>query len=148
MTLSDKINADLKTAMKAKDQASLRAIRAIKAAILLMKTENGRDSISQDEEIKMLQKLCKQRKDSIEVYQKQGRTDLANEEKEELDVISTYLPEQLSEDEIAKVVQQIIGDVDASSLADLKKVMPVAMKQLAGKADGKTISSVVKSLLS
>ncbi|MBT3301954.1 MAG: GatB/YqeY domain-containing protein [Bacteroidetes bacterium] len=148
MTLSDTINTDLKEAMKAKDQAGLRAIRAIKSAILLLKTQGTGDEISEKDEIQLLQRLVKQRKESIEVYKKQNREDLVQEESDELEVITKYLPKQISLKEIEDIVKVIISETGASSMADLKKVMPLAMGKLAGRADGKTISEVVKKLLS
>jgi uncharacterized protein len=147
MALFDKINDDLKSAMLSKDQGALRAVRAIKAALLLMKTESGDKEISPEEEIKMIQKLIKQRKESIEVYQKQNRPDLAQLENEELVVIEKYLPQQLSLEEVKKEVLDVIKEIGAGSIADLGKVMPVAMKKLAGKSDGKTISEIVKQML-
>lgn len=148
MALEEKINVDLKTAMKAKDAISLRGIRAIKAAILLAKTDGSGKELSEEGEIKLLQKLIKQRKDSLEIYEKQNRADLALTEKEEIAVIEKYLPEQLSPEELNLVLQKIIQEVGASTLKDLGKVMGVATKELAGKADGKTISSLLKNLLS
>ena len=148
MALEEKINVDLKTAMKAKDAISLRGIRAIKAAILLAKTDGSGKELSEEGEIKLLQKLIKQRKDSLEIYEKQNRADLALTEKEEIAVIEKYLPERLSPEELNLVLQKIIQEVGASTLKDLGKVMGVATKELAGKADGKTISSLLKNLLS
>lgn len=147
MNLFDRINEDLKDAMRAKDQGRLRAVRAIKAALLLMKTETADKEISEADEIKLLQRLVKQRKDSIEVFQKQDRDDLVAEEKEELIFIETYLPQQLSLDEVRSILTEIINEVGAQSMSDMGKVMPVAMQRLAGKSDGKTISEVIKSIL-
>lgn len=147
MTLEERIKPDLVAAMKAKDQASLRGIRAIKAAILLAKTDGSGNAITPESEIKMLQKLIKQRKDSLEIYEQQGREDLAVTEREEIEVIEKYLPEQISEEELEKVVKGIIDQTGASSMKDMGKVMGMANKQLAGRADGKTISGVVKQLL-
>lgn len=148
MTLEEKIKPDLIAAMKAKDQASLRGIRAIKAAILLAKTDGSGNEITSELEIKMLQKLIKQRKDSLEIYEKQGREDLAVTEREEIAVIEKYLPEQISAEELEGVIKTIIGQTGAASMKDMGKVMGMASKQLAGKADGKTISGIVKQLLS
>ncbi|MEL6986670.1 MAG: GatB/YqeY domain-containing protein [Bacteroidota bacterium] len=148
MSLEVKIMQDLKTAMKEKDQAALRGIRAIKSAILIMKTDGSGAEITEEKEIKMLQKLIKQRKDSLEIYEKQNRADLAQTEKEEIEVITKYLPAQMSEEEIKSVVQKIIEQTGAASMKDMGKVMGVASGQLAGKADGKTIASIVKGLLS
>src|SRR5687767_4885847 len=148
MGLEQKIMADLKTAMLAKDEASLRSLRAIKAAILLAKTSEGAGGeLKEEDEIKLLQKLVKQRKDSLEIFQQQNRTDLAQKEEEEIAVIERFLPKQLSHDEIKAEVSRIISETGASSPADMGKVMGAATKQLAGKADGKTISVIVEELL-
>lgn len=139
---------ELKTAMLAKDEAALRSLRAIKAAILLAKTaEGGNGELKEDDEIRLLQKLVKQRRDSLEIFQQQNRTDLAKKEEEEIAVIEKFLPKQLSADEIKAALSAIIATTGASSPADMGKVMGVATKQLAGKADGKTISALVKELL-
>lgn len=149
MSLEQKIMAELKTAMLAKDEKSLRSLRAIKAAILLAKTSEGASGdLKEDDEIKLLQKLVKQRKDSLEIFQQQNRTDLAKKEQEEIEVIEKFLPKQLSADEIKAELSAIISEVGASTPADMGKVMGAATKRLAGKADGKTISAVVKELLS
>lgn len=149
MSLEQKIMEQLKEAMKAKNEAALRSLRAIKAAILLAKTaEAGSDALSADEEMKLLQKLVKQRKDALEIYQQQQRTDLAQKEQEEIDIIEKFLPEQLSEAALTEAVAAIIAATGASSPADMGKVMGVATRELAGKADGKAISAVVKQLLS
>ncbi len=148
MALEQTIMTDLKAAMIAKDEAALRSLRAIKAAILLTKTaEGGNGEISEEEEIKLLQKLVKQRKDSLEIFQQQHREDLAKKEEEEIAVISKFLPKQMSQEEIRAEVQAIINATGAAGPGDLGKVMGVASKQLAGKADGKTISAMVKELL-
>jgi uncharacterized protein YqeY len=148
MGLEQKIMTDLKAAMIAKDEAALRSLRAIKAAILIAKTaEGGNGEISSEEEVKILQKLVKQRKDSLEIFQQQHRDDLAKKEEEEIAVISKFLPVQMSQEEIRAEVQGIINATGAAGPGDMGKVMGVASKQLAGKADGKTISSVVKELL-
>ena len=149
MSLEQKIMSDLKTAMLAKDEKALRSLRAIKAAILLAKTSEGAGGeLKEDDEIKLLQKLVKQRKDSLEIFQQQNRTDLAQIEQEEIEIIEKFLPKQLSADELKSEVTAIISDVGASSPADMGKVMGAATKKLAGKADGKTISALVKELLS
>ncbi|HYC39799.1 MAG TPA: GatB/YqeY domain-containing protein [Chitinophagaceae bacterium] len=148
MNLEQKIAGDLKTAMLAKDEKSLRALRAIKAAILLAKTAEGAGGqLNEEDEIRLLQKLVKQRRDSLEIYRQQNRPDLAQKEEEEIAVIEKFLPQQLSPDELKNALRKIIADTGASSPADMGKVMGVATKQLAGKADGKTISAVVKELL-
>jgi hypothetical protein len=149
MSLEQKIMGDLKTAMLAKDEKALRSLRAIKAAILLAKTSEGAGGeLKEDDEIKLLQKLVKQRKDSLEIFQQQNRTDLAQKEQEEIEIIEKFLPKQLSADELKSEVAAIIIEVGASSPADIGKVMGAATKKLAGKADGKTISALVKELLS
>ena len=147
MTLEEKINQDLKAAMKAKDQVALRGIRAIKSAILLAKTDGSGQGLDEGKEIKLLQKLVKQRKDSLDIYEKQNREDLAQTEREEIDVIEKYLPEQMDPAALEEVIKTIIAQTGASSMKDMGKVMGMASKQLAGKADGKTISQVVKQLL-
>ncbi|TXH21037.1 MAG: GatB/YqeY domain-containing protein [Chitinophagaceae bacterium] len=148
MSLELTINADIKTAMLAKDEVALRSLRAVKAAILLAKTAEGaKAELSEDDEMKILQKLAKQRKDSITIFEEQNRADLASKEKEELAVIEKYLPAQLSAEELKTIVAGIIAQVGATSPSDLGKVMGVASKQLAGKADGKAISAMVKELL-
>lgn len=140
---------ELKTAMLAKDEKALRSLRAIKAAILLAKTSEGAaGELKEDDEIKLLQKLVKQRKDSLEIFDQQNRTDLAQKEREEIEVIEKFLPKQLSPEALRSEITSIITDLGASSLADMGKVMGAATKKLAGKADGKTISSLVKELLS
>jgi len=149
MSLTDQINNDLKEAMKAKDTLKLTALRAIKSQLLLAATEKGADGSSSDEAgIKMLQKLVKQRKESAELYLGQGRNDLSDPELAEAAIIEKYLPKQLSEDELKPIIQAIIAKVGASGPQDMGKVMGAASQELAGKADGKTISMVVKSLLS
>jgi len=148
MSLEEKTMAQMKDAMKSKDEATLRGLRAIKAAIILAKTAEGAGGkLSEADEVKLLQKLVKQRKDSLEIYQKQDRKDLAQKELEEIEVIEQFLPKQLSGDELKKIIAEIIQQTGASSPADMGKVMGVANKQLAGKADGKSISIVVKELL-
>ena len=149
MSLEHKIMGELKTAMLAKDEKALRSLRAIKAAILLAKTSEGAGGeLKEDDEIKLLQKLVKQRKDSLEIFQQQNRTDLAQKEQEEIEVIEKFLPKQLSADELRAELSAVINEVGASSPADMGKVMGAATKKLAGKADGKTISALVKELLS
>jgi uncharacterized protein len=148
MSLEANIMAEMKEAMKAKDEATLRGLRAIKAEIIKAKTEPGAGgTIDEATEQKFLQKMMKQRRDSLEIFEKQGRTDLAIKEKEEMAVIEKFLPKQLSEDAIKDAVSKIIANLGASTAADMGKVMGVASKELAGKADGKAISSIVKQLL-
>ena len=149
MSLEQKIMADLKTAMLAKDEVALRSLRAVKAAILLAKTSEGAGGeLKEEDEAKLLQKLVKSRKDSLEIFQQQNRPDLAKKEEEEIAVIEKFLPKQLSAEEIKTELTKIIAATGASSPADMGKVMGAATKQLAGKADGKTISALVKELLS
>lgn len=148
MSLELNINAAIKTAMLAKNEADLRALRAIKAAILIVKTsEGGGAELTEADESKLLQKLAKQRKDSLEIFRQQNREDLAKKEEEELAVIEKYLPKQMDESELKEAIAAIIASTGASSPADMGKVMGVASKQLAGKADGKAISALVKELL-
>ncbi len=149
MSLETQINQDIKAAMIAKDNARLRGLRAIKAAILLTKTEKGgADEMSEETEIKVLQKLVKQRKESAEIYQQQNREDLYQIEVEEQEVIESYLPKQLDRAAIEEVIKGIIAETGAASIKDMGKVMGLANQKLAGQADGRTISEVVKSLLS
>lgn len=148
MSLEITINDHLKKAMLAKDEKGLRALRAIKAAILLAKTAEGAgDAMTADAEIKLLQKLVKQRKDSIEIFEQQNRADLAIKEKEEVEVIEQFLPKQMSAEEIKAAVAEIIKQTGVANISGLGQVMGIASKQLAGKADGKTISTIVKELL-
>ncbi len=149
MSLVDTINSDIKDAMKAKNSDLLQGLRAIKSALLLAQTEKGSGGqVSEDTEIKILQRLVKQRKESLSIYQEQGRDDLASQESKEIDVIEQYLPKQLDESELEKVVQEIIQTMGASSMQDMGKVMGMANQKLAGKADGKRIADTVKRLLS
>lgn len=148
MALEQTINDQLKSAMLAKDEKRVRGLRAIKAAIIVAKTAEGAGGqVSPEEEIKMLQKLVKQRKDSLDIFKQQNREDLAQKEQEEIEVIEAFLPKQMSETELKEVLTKIIADTGASSPADMGKVMGVASKQLAGKAEGKAISTMVKTLL-
>ncbi len=146
--LIETIDQDIKKAMLAKDEAKLRGLRAIKSALLLARTEKGAsENISEETELKVLQKLIKQRKESAEIYQTQNRDDLYQIEKEEMHVIEAYLPKQMSREEISSYLQEMIGRVGATSVKDMGKVMGTANKELAGKADGKAISEIVKHLL-
>ena len=147
MSLEQRIMPDLKAAMKSKDQAALRSIRAIKAAILLTKTDGSGKELNEAGEIKLLQKLVKQRQDSLDIFTKQGRVDLAEVEQQEIEVISRYLPQQLSADELRPIISEIISKTGASGMKDMGKVMGMASAQLAGQADGKTVSGIVKELL-
>ncbi len=149
MELEKLINNDLKDAMRAKDKRKLEALRAIKAALLLEKT--GKDvadgEIPETIEIKLLQKLVKQRKESAIIYREQNRVDMAEEEEYQASIIEKYLPEQMSEEEITAVVKKIVEDTGASGMKDMGRVMGMASKQLAGKADNKLVSTIVKGLL-
>jgi uncharacterized protein len=148
MSLEQKVMTDLKTAMLAKDEKALRSLRAIKAAILLAKTSEGAGGdLKEEDEVKLLQKLLKSRKDSLEIYTAQNRRDLAVKEEEEIAIIGKFLPAQMSQDELKTVLLKIIADTGAATPADMGKVMGIATKQLAGKIDGKSISSMVKQLL-
>jgi len=149
MSLQQDIMTALKTAMKSKDQTALTALRAVKSAILLAQTESGaKEELSEEQELKILQKQVKQRKDSASIFLEQGREDLASPELAEAEVISQFLPEAMSEEDVAKVVVEIIAKVGAQGMKDMGKVMGMVSKELAGKADGKTISSIVKEKLS
>lgn len=147
MSLFEKVNDDIKTAMKAREKDKLEALRAVKSAFLLAKTESSNKDLSEDQELKIVQKLVKQRRESAEVYKSQNRLDLHDKEAFEADVISGYLPEQLSESELEQELTKIIEQVGASGPQDMGKVMGSATKQLGGKADGKAIAAKVKELL-
>ncbi len=148
MSIFDQVNEGIKNAMKNKEEATLRALRGVKSALLLAKTEKGAaDELSEEKEIQVLQKLVKQRKESLEIYTAQNRADLAAVESEEIAVIEKFLPKQMDEAEVRGILQNIIATVGASGPQDMGKVMGVATKQLAGKADGKLISTLVKELL-
>lgn len=148
MALEQDVMAKMKDAMKSKDEAALRSLRAIKAAIIVAKTAEGaHGELKEEDETKLLQKLVKQRKDSLEIYTKQDRPDLAKKEQEEISVIETFLPKQLTEAQLVEALTSIIAEVGASSPADMGKVMGVASKRFAGQADGKAISASVKQLL-
>ncbi|MBN2665171.1 MAG: GatB/YqeY domain-containing protein [Bacteroidales bacterium] len=148
MTLTEKIAADLITAMKSKDTVSLEALRAAKTAFLLALSEKGSgSSLTPEEETRIIQKLVKQRRESAQIYRENNRTDLSDKETSEADVLEKYLPAKMSEEELERVVRAMIGRVGAKSASDLGKVMGPAMKELAGKADGKEISAMVRKLL-
>ncbi|MBL7682354.1 MAG: GatB/YqeY domain-containing protein [Flavipsychrobacter sp.] len=147
MSLEQKVMEEMKGAMRAKDEAALRTLRAIKAAILIEKTSGSGTEMTEADETKMLQKMAKQRRDSLDIFVQQNREDLAAKEREELAIIERFLPEQMGAEELQKIIKEIMTQVGASSPADMGKVMGVASKQLAGKADGKLISETVKQLL-
>lgn len=147
MRLEERITADLKTAMKAKDQQSLRGIRAIKSALLLAKTDGSGRELNEADEIALVQKLVKQRQDSLKIYEEQNREDLAVTEREEIEVLNRYLPEPLAPAELEALIGEIIQQTGASSMRDMGKVMGAANQRVAGRADGKTIAATVKKLL-
>lgn len=149
MSLEEQITTALKAAMRAKDSLQLESLRAIKSALLLAKTQSGGSAqLTEDDEIKLLQKLVKQRKESASIFRAQNRVDLAEPEEAQAQVIEAFLPEQLSEQEVAAVIDQIIAEVGASSMKDMGKVMGMANQKMAGKTDGKTIAMLVKQRLS
>lgn len=150
MSLKEQIGEDIKTAMKAKDKIRLQTVRSIKKAILDKEVElrpKGQDSLNPEQEIELLSQQAKQRRDSIEQFKNAGRDDLAEKESQELSIIETYLPEQVSDEEVEAIIDEILASSGATSLKDLGKVMGPAMKQLKGKADGKKIQALVKSKL-
>jgi uncharacterized protein YqeY len=148
MSLQLNIDQDIKSAMLSKDSIRLRGLRAIKAALLVAKTEKGaQEVLTEEAELKVLQKLAKQRKESADIYQSQNRPDLYQIEQEELQVIETYLPKQMDKDAISSYIKGVIAQTGASGMKDMGKVMAVVSKDLAGKADGKTVSELVKELL-
>jgi uncharacterized protein YqeY len=147
MTLEEKIAKDLVAAMKAKDEVALRSIRAIKSAILLLKTDGSGQAVDEAKEVQLLQKLVKTRQESFDIFMKNGRENLAEREKEEIDVIKKYLPAMLEGAELEEVLRKIVEETGATSARDMGKVMGAASKQLAGKADGRAISEIVKKLL-
>jgi uncharacterized protein len=147
MSLSEQINDQLKQAMKAKDQSTLRGLRAIKASLLLLQTQEGGGDVTEEDEMEALVKMAKQRKDSIQIFNDQGRTDLSKIEEEELSVIEKFLPAQLTSVEVEAEVKSIITQLGANSMKDMGKVMGTANGKLKGKADGKLIADIVKGLL-
>jgi len=147
MTLEENMNKDIKSAMKAKDAVQLRGLRAIKNALLIAKTDGSGEEMNEDKEIKILQKLVKQRKESLSIYEEQGREDLAAKEREEIETIQAYLPKPLSDQELKAKLSAIVDEVGANSMKDMGKVMGLAQKQLAGKADGGKMAQFVKDLL-
>ena len=148
MSLETQIMTDLKTAMLAKDEAALRGLRAIKSALLIAKTSGAGGELKPEDEIKIVQKLVKQRKESLEIYEQQNRPDLAKAEQEEITVIEKFLPQMMSENDVKSAIQSIIQQTGSTTLADLGKVMGAATKQLSGKADNKMVATLVKQLLS
>lgn len=149
MTLEQKINEDIKAAMLAREKEKLNALRAVKSAILLAKTQKGAsEELDEEGEIKILKQLVKQRQDSAEMYKTQNREDLYQEEKAQLDIISAYLPKMMSDEEVESAIQKIIADNGFAGMKDMGKVMGQATKIFAGKADNKKVSEIVKRLLS
>jgi len=148
MNLQTQINEEIKSAMRAKESLTLEALRAIKAALLLEQTQSGaKDQISKEQEIKLLQRLVKQRKESAKIYTEQGREDLVNPELEQAKIIEKFLPTQLSKEEIKEIISQIIAETGANGIAQMGQIIGQANKKMVGQADGKTISEVVKSML-
>ena len=148
MNFQDQLNSKLKAAMREKNKVALESLRAIKSAILLLQTQSGAKKTPDDAEItKLLQKLVKQRKESASIFREQGRVDLAEPEEAQIEIISQFLPEQLSAEEVEKVIDEVIQSVGATTMKDMGKVMGMANKQLAGKADGKLIAEIVKKCL-
>lgn len=148
MSLFDQITGDIKQAMLAKEKVKLEALRAVKSALLIAKTKGTSSELSNDEEIKILQRLVKQRRESAEIYKEQNRKELYEAEVSQADIIQSYLPQQMSDDELSKEIKEIISSLGASSIKDMGKVMGVASKKLSGRAEGKNIADKVKSLLS
>jgi uncharacterized protein YqeY len=149
MNLEQSVMAEMKDAMKSKNEAALRGLRAIKAAIIIAKTSEGAGGeLKEEDETKLLQKLVKQRRDSLEIFKNQNREDLAQKEQEEISIIERFLPKQMTAEELKSSLSEIISQLGASSPADMGKVMAAATKQFAGKADGKVISAAVRELLS
>ena len=148
MSLQENVNEQLKAAMKAKDTVALESLRAIKTAIMMTQTQAGAKELTSDDEIKLVQKLVKQRKDSAEIFHQQGRLDLAAPEEAQIKIIEQFLPEQLDESAITEIVTAIIAKIGATGMQDMGKVMGMASKEMAGKADGKTIPAIVRQTLS
>jgi uncharacterized protein YqeY len=148
MNFQDQLNSKLKAAMREKNKIALESLRAIKSAILLLQTQSGAKETPDDAEItKLLQKLVKQRKESASIFREQGRVDLAEPEEAQIEIISQFLPEQLSAEEVEKVIDEVIQSVGATTMKEMGKVMGMANKQLAGKSDGKIIAEIVKKRL-
>jgi uncharacterized protein YqeY len=147
MSLTDQINTDIKTAMKARDKEKLEALRAIKSALLLEATKGGDSNVSDETGLKILQKLQKQRMDAYQIYVEQNRADLADDEKRQADVIAAYLPQQMTREELEPEIESIVDEVGASGMKDMGKVMGMASKKFAGKAPGKLIADTVKDVL-
>ncbi len=147
MSLEEQINQDMKTAMKAKDKAALRGLRAVKSALLMAKTDGSGEEMTEEKEIQILQKLVKQRKESLSIYEEQGREDLAKKEREEIATIKNYMPEPLSEEALRAKLKEIIDNLGASSMKDMGAVMSNANQTLAGKADSSMMAKFVKDLL-
>lgn len=147
MDLKERINSDIKDAMRAKDHAALRALRSVKSAILLAETDGSGDEVGDDKVLKIIQKLSKQRKESLELYERENREDLAVKERQELEVLEKYLPKAMSAEDLEKFLKNLIAEMGASGMKDMGNVMNEALGRLAGKADGKEVSSIVRKLL-
>lgn len=148
MSLEDRIQKDMVQAMKSKEKDRLRALRAVKSEILLAKTDGSGDALDETRELKIIQKMVKSRQESLEIYEKEGRDDLASKERSEIEHIQAYLPEQMGEEEIKTKIDAIIDQTGAKTMADMGRVMGLAQKEMGGKADGKTIATIVKARLS
>lgn len=148
MSLETRIQKDMVQAMKSKDKDRLRALRAVKSEILLANTDGSGETVDEAKEIKIIQKMVKSRQESLEIYEKEGREDLASKERSEIEHIQSYLPEQMSEEEIKIKINAIIDQANATSMADMGRVMALAQKEMGGKADGKTMATLVKARLS
>ncbi|MBY5959573.1 GatB/YqeY domain-containing protein [Membranicola marinus] len=148
MSLENRIQKDMVQAMKSKDKDKLRALRAVKSEIILAKTDGSGGAMDDSKELKIIQKMVKSRQESLEIYEKEGRDDLAEKERSEIEHIQAYLPEQLSEDEIKLKIDAIIDETGAKTMADMGRVMGLAQKEMGGRADGKTIATLVKARLS
>lgn len=147
MTLEEKVSKDLVAAMKAKDQGAMRALRAIKSEILLFKTSGSGETLDEANEIKIMQRMVKQRRESLAIYEEQGRTDLADIESDEIAVISRYLPQQMPPNELEAFLRNLVDELGASGMQDMGRVMGAAQQRLSGRAEGKAIADVVKSIL-
>lgn len=147
MTLEEKVGKDLVAAMKTRDAGALRALRAIKAEILLFQTSGTRDALDEKQETRILQKMVKQRQESLSIYEEQGREDLAAKEREEIEVLKRYLPEQMQEADLRRFLSELIAELGATGMQDMGRVMGAANQHLAGRADGKTIAAIVREKL-
>lgn len=147
MNLKDQINSDIKDAMRAKDQAALRALRSVKSAVLLAETDGSGREVDDSSVLKIIQKLVKQRKESLELFENENRSDLADKEKEELEVLEKYLPKAMDKEELHQFLENLVDELNADSMKDMGRVMSEAQSRIAGRADGKEISAIVRNLL-